>query len=121
MVREVKIYNTGETLKIEDKMDCRTRGFLYLVWSQKAPRVQYLGQSGQRVADRLLQHRRDVMDNRKGRAVVEHFCRLRSKVDDFRFMPFLKICDDDPLVIQRLERYYINKYNLVASGINSIL
>ena len=68
-----------------------------------------------------MEHRRDVMNNKKGRSVAEHFHRLKSKVGDFRFMPFLKIRNDNPHVIIRLERHYIKKYNLVAGGFNSIL
>ena len=120
-MREVKIHNTGDVLRIEDKMNCKTRGFLYLVWSDKDPKVQYLGRSSRPVADRLLEHRRNIMDNKKGRAVAEHFHKLRSKVRDFRFMPFLKVHDDNPLVIEQLEKHYINVYNLVARGINWIL
>ena len=59
------------------------------------------------------------MDN-NGKTVAQHFYRLRSKVGDFQFMPFLKIKDENPHVIQRLEKFYINKYNLVVGGINAI-
>ena len=120
-MREITIYNTGEKIPIKGRMDCKTRGFLYLVWSNKDPKVQYLGRCSRQVSDRLMEHRRDVMNNKKGKAVAEHFHKLRSKVGDFRFMPFLKIRSDNPHVILCLERYYINKYNLVAGGINSIL
>ena len=91
IVREVTIYNTGEKIPIKGRMDCKTRGFLYLVWSNKDPRVQYLGRCSRQVSDRLGEHWRDVMNNKKGKAVAEHFHRLKSKVGDFRFMPFLKI------------------------------
>ena len=121
VIKEVKVYNTGDMLKIEDNMNCKTKGFLYLVWSDKDPRVQYLGRSSRQVAERLMEHRRDIMENVKGKKVAEHFHRLRSKIRDFRFVPFKKIHDDNPHVIERLEKHYINVYNLVAKGINAIL
>ena len=61
------------------------------------------------------------MNNKKGKAIAEHFYKLKSKVEDFRFMPFLKIWSENPHVILHLEKYYINKYNLVDGGINMIL
>ena len=121
VVREVTIYNTGEKISIRGRMDCKTRGFLNLVWSQKDPKVQYLGRCSRQVGARLGEHRRDIMNNTKGRVVAEHFARLKSKVRDFKFIPFLKIRSTDPHVIIELEKYYINKYNLVARGINAIL
>ena len=121
VVRKVTIYNTGEVIPIRGRMDCKTMGFLYLVWSLKDPTVQYLGRCSRQVWVRLGEHRRDIMKNTKGRAVAEHFARLRSKVRDFKFIPFLKIRSTDPHVIIELEKKYINKYNLVATGINTIL
>ena len=58
-------------LWIEDKIDCKTKSFLYVLQSDKDPR-QYCGQSGKTVACRTLQHAGDI-ENGREKAVSHHF------------------------------------------------
>ena len=61
MVRDVTITNTNTVIPVDGRINCKTTwGFLYLLWSAKAPDRQYLGSSGQIPGERLGQHRRDM-------------------------------------------------------------
>lgn len=120
VVREVRVYNTGEDIPVQGRINCKTEGFLYLLWSSKNPSKQYLGRCGRWVSVRLGKHRRDIVNKTRGRVIVEHFAKIRSSVNDLWFVPFMKIRSKDLHVLIELERNYINQYNLVVVGINAI-
>ena len=50
VVREVRVYNTGEDTLVQGRINCKTEGFLYLLWSSKNPTKQYLGRCGRWVS-----------------------------------------------------------------------
>ena len=48
MVKYVTIHNKGQIIQIEEGLNCKTQGGIpYLLWSKKAPVMQYLGSSEQ--------------------------------------------------------------------------
>ena len=47
--------------------------------------------------------------------------KIRSNENDLRFVPFIKMKNNNPHRLIAYEKYLINRYNLVASGINLIL
>ena len=49
----------GEEVKIEDKMNCQTKGVIYVLESDKDPK-QYGGQTGGTVGTRSTQHAYDI-------------------------------------------------------------
>ena len=57
----------------------------------------------------------------RGKAVPDHFMKLRSTEKDLRFVPFIKMRNKNPHGLIAYEKYLINHCNLVASGINLIL
>ena len=68
VVKEVKIHSSGEIVKIEGRLNCKSKSFLYVLESSKtakdpgAPPSQYVGQSGGTVATRLQGHIRSIED-----------------------------------------------------------
>ena len=117
----MRVYNMGETIPVRGRINCKTEGFLYLLWSAKDPSQQYLGRCSRQVSARLGEHRRDIINKTKGRVIAEHFARIRSGAPDLQFVPFMNIKSKDPHMLIELERKYINQYNLVVAGINVIL
>ena len=53
---EVRINFSGKVLNITDKIDCKTRFFLYHIFKSNKNTKQYGGQSALPVARRALQH-----------------------------------------------------------------
>ena len=122
VIRSVRIHNTGQEVQVEGRITCKTAGgYLYLLWSKKAPAKQYLGSSAREPRQRLAEHRRDVAGGRVDKAVAKHFADTNSREEDLVFVPFKKIRSSNILVLRHLETEFINKFNLVEAGINRIL
>ena len=121
VIKTVTIANTNTVVPVEGKITCKTTGgFIYLLWSSKAPTIQYLGSSGQTPGARLTQHRRDIMDG-ANKAVAVHFRDTRSTVDHLVFRPVKRLVSSHPAVRLHFEHEFINQHNLIESGINRIL
>ena len=120
VIKSVKIFNTGQIIKIDQEINCKTQGgFLYLLWSEKCPEKQYLGSCLQEPRDRLGQHRRDILNVKEG-AVPEHFRKTNSKVRDLVFVPFRILKNNDTMTLKDQEYNFIKEFKLVKSGINRI-
>ena len=64
VVQEVPIFSTGERVKVEGRLSCKTEGgyLLYLLWGKKAPEKQYLGSCGRQPMDIVGEHWRDILN-----------------------------------------------------------
>ena len=120
IVKEVKINSSGETIKIMDKIDCKTKSFLYVLQSDKSP-LQYAGQSGATVAQRTQQHAGDIDHLRLEKAVPKHFNDTGSWKENLVMTPFQVIKSRDPWIRLHYEREFINKHGLITQGINRML
>ena len=69
---------------------------------------------------RLREHRNSIINREVGKSVPDFFMKICSTEDDLRFVPFIKMKDKNPFGLIAYEKYLINKYNLIASGINLI-
>ena len=121
VVRKVWVYNVGEDIPVQGRLNCKTVGFLYLLWSAKDPTKQYLGRCSHNVVSRLCEHRRSIINKVRGKAIPDHFAKIKSTINDLRFVPFKKIKSKNPHVLIEYERHLINRYNLVTAGVNMIL
>ena len=119
VIKEVKMNSTGEVLQIADKMNCKTRGVIYVLQSDKDPK-QYAGQTGGTVETRSKQHAYDI-EAGLDKAVPRHFEATNSGKENLRVIPVIKVKSNDPWTRLYLERKFINKYDLVQQGINESL
>ena len=85
------------------------------------PAIQYLGSSFREPRVRFGEHRRDIIERNKEKAVSKHFVDTNSTVDDLVFVPFKRIRSNNRLVLRHMETKFINEYNLIEAGINRIL
>ena len=115
----MKMNSSGEVVKIEDEMNCKTRGCIYVLQSDKDPR-QHGGQTGATIKTRAKQHAYDI-DSNLDKAVPRHFEATGSGKENLRVIPVMKVRSNNPWVRLHLERMFINKYNLVDQGINESL
>ena len=120
VVIDLKIHSSGETIKIEDAITCKTKSVLYALESDKNPK-QYAGTTGGTVAKRTLQHANDVEHERLAKAVPEHFKKTKSKKENLVMTPFKVIKSKDPFVRLHYEREFISKHGFIEGGINRIL
>ena len=68
IIKEVKINSSGETIKVEGKINCKTENILYVLQSEKNPK-QYGGETGRAAGQRALEHARDIQDEKIDKAV----------------------------------------------------
>ena len=121
VIKEVTVFNSGEKIKVEDQINCRTKSFIYLLWNKKDPsKRQYAGQSGAEVAKRTGQHGYDI-ESEADKPVPNHFRATGGGRDDLRMAPVMRVKTNNPWVRLHLERLFINKHNLVEDGINNVL
>ena len=120
VIKELKIHSSGETISIEDAINCKTKSVLYALESDKNPR-QYAGQAGGTVGRRTLQHANDVENERLSKAVPEHFKATNSKKGNLVMTPFKVIKSNDPFVRLHFEREFISKHDFIEGGVNRIL
>ena len=122
MIKSVTLHSTGQVVQVEGKMNCKTRGgYLYLLWSSKAPAKQYIGSCDREPRFRLGEHRRDIEHMRLDKAVPKHFHDTRSTAADLIFVPFKRIKAGDRHTLRHFEHKAINDFNMIAAGINRIL
>ena len=111
----------GREVKIEGNITCKTKSFLYFLRSRKAPQKVYGGQSGATVANRLGQHRRDIINRDMSKIVARHFSDTYSTVDDLEFVPVKIVRHSSNWARLELERKFINDHNLLDDGLNLYL
>ena len=121
IIKSVTLHSTGEVVPVEGRLNCKSQGgFLYLLWSSKAPAKQYLGSSAREPRVRLGEHRRDIENRRLNKAVAKHFNDTGSTAADLVFVPFKRIKSSDRFVLRHCEAKAINDYNMVEAGVNRI-
>ena len=121
VVKEVTIHSSGETIQIEDEINCKTRSCLYVLESTKDPRKrQYAGQTKAEVGTRTKQHAYDI-DSDLDKPVPNYFRLTGSTKHDLRVTPVMRVKNNNPWVRLHLERMFINRHNLIEDGINTVL
>ena len=122
VVKTVTLFNTGLEIVIEGLINCKTKGgYLYLLWSSKAPAKQYLGSSSREPRLRLGEHKGDIRNKRTNKAVAKHFHDTGSTIKDLVFVPFKRVKSTDRLILKHFENKAISDYNMVQAGINRIM
>jgi hypothetical protein len=119
VIKKVRL-GTGVEIEVKGRMNCKTPGFIYVLWSKKAPEKAYLGSSCRRPKDRLKEHKDDIEDG-KAVAVADHFYETRSEASDLVFRPVMRVKSSDRWVLRHFESKMINELNLVEEGVNRIL
>ena len=119
--RKVKLKSTGQEIKVEGQLNCKTKGFLYLLWSRRAEDQVYLGSSCREPRERLGEHRRDIENNWVEKAVPQLFVNTHSYVEDLVFRPIKRVKLSYRWVLRHFETRLINMLNLVEAGVNRVL
>ena len=115
---------TGETWKIKECISCQDSNVVYsITCKHKAGRCkdapQYVGMVGDTrpCRDRCTEHRGAVNNNRDT-GVGEHFNQPGHGLKDLVFLPIEKVHSRDPFVIEARERFWIQKYGVLDTGMN---
>jgi hypothetical protein len=124
VIKEVKIHSSGKVVKVEGKLNCKSKSFLYVLESSKTPKgpgsppSQYVGQSGTTVATRLKAHIRSIEDQDEEKAVGKHFKETHSTREDLVFTPIMTVKVNNPWVRLHYERRFMNQHGGVDKFLN---
>ena len=129
VVKTVSMGSTGEELLVRGQITCTTSNVLYIATCEKGDktcpsRPQYCGETGQTAEERFCGHRNTIVQAyHQGTTIPvgEHFQLPGHSVSDLVFIPVEKIYSRNIFVRKARERYLINKYNLIDSGLNKKL
>ena len=110
VVREVQVKSSGETVKVEGRMTCKSNGgggsYLYILENTKTG-LQYAGVSGrEQPVCRFREHRTSIINGNK--TVGEYFARTNSTTDD------LSIKSRCPWTARHMERQLILKHKFTG-------
>ena len=115
---------TGETWRIKECISCQDSNIVYsITCNHRAGRCkdapQYVGMVGDTrpCRDRCTEHR-GAVNNKRDTAVGEHFNLPGHGLEDLIFLPIEKVHSKDPFVIEARERFWIQKYRVLDSGMN---
>ena len=105
-------------MTISAKLCCLDKNVVYVIECERCL-IQYGGSTEQKYRLRCDQWRSDININSKLGQVIEHFnAKGHVLKRDFRMIPIERVHGDrDTLRIR--ERYYIDKYGLLESGLNT--
>ena len=123
VIKEVKVHSSQKTVKVEDKINCKSKSFLYVLEPTKTPKgpgsppSQYVGQSGQTVSRRLGAHVKSIEDEDESKVVGKHFLETSSRMEHLKFTPIMMIKSNNPWVRLHFERRFLNEHG----GIDKLL
>ena len=117
--------NTNKTFNIKQRLDCNSSNVIYVIQCTRCLKnrntnCQYIGQTGRRLRDRLLEHRRDIINKKQDKSgVADHFCRPGHTVTDLQIAPILQMYSNRESVRRAKEQYLIGLANTLApQGMN---
>ena len=87
------------SFSVKESFTCISKGLIYCLDCVKCGEL-YVRETGRKLADRFLEHRRNVLNNREENEVACHFNQEGHSVGDMRIQG-MKYCND--LVKRRLE------------------
>ena len=116
--KSVHFYSQNRNMTISAKLCCLDKNVVYVIECERCL-IQYGGSTEQKYRLRCDQWRSDININSKLGQVIEHFNSKGHVLKrDFRMIPIERVHGDrDTLRIR--ERYYIDKYGLLESGLNT--
>ena len=116
-----KCLRTGKVWPITSAIDCQTSNVVYKITCIK-PQCKswvYIGETSQRLCDRLTQHR-GYVHRKENKPVGVHFNMKGHSIEDLRAVAIEKVLPlNDDLLRKRRESMWINRYDSVSFGANT--
>ena len=111
-------------MKVEDKINCKSKLFLYVLESTKTPKgpgsppSQYVGQSGQTVSRRLGAHVKSIEDEDESKVVGKHFLETSSRMEHLKFTPIMMIKSNNLWVRLHFDKRFLNEHGGIDKFLN---
>ena len=116
---EKKIKGPNFTWNINGHFTCETNNIIYMIECKKDYcKSRYVGQSGQKCAQRMAQHRGYVNNRNLNQPTGNHFNQPGHSVSDMKITVLEKVKQRDELYRREREKYFINKFDTFKNGLN---
>ena len=83
------IDRNGKQISLNDKMDCQSKDVIYVIECKNC-NIRYVGETFQKLKDRLNQHRSDIKC-KKDTVIATHFSQICPNVDFLQITPVEKV------------------------------
>jgi len=104
----VYIPHINQKILIEEAMNCSSRNIIYVIICTKCNKV-YVGETKNKLKDRMNKHRSDIRLHRSNSAVAIHFNGAAHNLGHLRVFPLEKIHVDDDKTRKNRESFWIKK------------
>jgi len=113
-------HTTGERFVIRHHLTCESKNIVYLLWCDRCPGTQYVGETCTSLRTRFYQHRSNIRKN-TGTHVTRHFNQSGHGVEDMRCVGLEQVRVKDTVYRRRRESFWIHKLRCVhPEGLNII-
>lgn len=107
-VAKIRSSKNQEEVKIMSKLSCESSNVIYIITCKNCKeQPQYVGETGRRLADRFLEHRRSVINFDMSKAVGAHFNDDGHIEDDMQVVAIEQLRSNDPWTRKIREKFYI--------------
>ena len=114
-----KIRGPNFTWNINGHFTCETNNIVYMIECKKDTcKQRYIGQSGQKFASRIAQHRGYIQNRKFNQPTGYHFNQPGHSVSDMSVTILEKVKYRDELYRREREKYLINKFDTYKNGMN---
>ena len=110
-----KSYATGEIINISQNLTCTDTNVIYCIQCDKCG-MQYIGKTKNQFRTRMIQHRNSIGSSTS--SVALHFEKKGHSSHNFICFAIEKVLGDC-FVLAARERFYIDRLDVVAKGMNS--
>ena len=114
-VKSFKSYASGETFHLTQTITCVSSNVIYVISCQRC-NLQYVGKTSMTFRARMDAHR-SAINGTSDSAVAKHFRLAGHSLHHFCAFP-IEIVVGDPFTIGARERFWINKLDVIARGLN---
>ena len=114
--RYFKCSATGESFEIKQPLNCLDTNVIYVVCCRKC-RIQYVGKTTGTFRARMDAHRCKINGSADS-SLASHFKSRGHNLHHFLAFPVEKVHGDQFTILAR-ERYWINKLDVIAKGLNT--
>ncbi len=132
-IRETSIIEdkNGSPISIKDQLDCQSKHLIYVIECSNC-KVRYVGETCQKLKDRINQHRSDI-NRKQDTTIATHFSQNCPNIEFFKVIPVEKVHriipesytfmgfldNSDEIQLIQKEQYWIKKLNsLTPNGLN---
>ena len=114
-ISEFRCHATGEVIKIRQAIKCTDENLIYCIACNKCG-MQYIGKTISSFRTRMIQHRNSIGTSKS--RVALHFESRGHSSHNFECFAIEKVFGNG-FVLAARERYYIDKLDVVAKGMNA--